>query len=96
MVITHTEKECREELFANGIEGGAKAWQVIEYFHQWDGGEGMKPYGIVAATKPNNFHRFVTWRVYRDNDGSWHAEAGDYCMNLTELAFSWNRRTGAN
>lgn len=74
--------------FGDILENGGT---VIEYRHQYDGGDGCYPYGIVLAHSRHVIGEFVTWRVALTPHG-FVCESGDYCRNIVEAAESLERR----
>lgn len=73
------------------IEGVTDAI-ILEYAHQWNGGDGMKPHGVALCYVPSSYHHFVTWRIYRDPDGLWYAEMGHYLGNLWDAIDDFKER----
>lgn len=68
---------------------------VISYTHQWGGGEGMLPYGVVLAYTGGGYHPYVTWRIALDSrDNLWYADSGHYFDNIVEAAADYKERGG--
>jgi hypothetical protein len=68
-------------------------WEVKQYHHFFDGGNGVNANGIVIANDPTNFHPWAVWTAYKsDSDGRWHCESGDYYMKEEEARERFEQR----
>jgi hypothetical protein len=68
---------------------------TVEYWAEsHPGGDGLRLNGIALCHWPHGVGDWVTWSLYRDEDGEWHAEQGHYCVDIMEAVEDFRYRTG--
>lgn len=59
---------------------------VLQYVEHHPGGNGYRRHGAAICFWQGNYQPFVTWDLYRDERGEWHAESGHYFSDIVEAA----------
>lgn len=67
---------------------------VLAYTEQHSGGNGYREHGIALCHWGESLQPWVTWIVYRDNDGNWAAESGHYHENRVDAVADYRQRGG--
>jgi len=66
--------------------------------HYWNlthsGGDGHRRHGVALCNWQHGIGEWVTWTLYRDEDGRWHAEQGHYFENVVEAVEDFKQRAG--
>lgn len=72
------------------LDNGA---EVVEYHQQYEAGNGWNRHGIALCKRDHPYHPWVTWTLYQDWDGEWHAEAGVYHESVVDAVTCYQERS---
>lgn len=71
------------------LENGAT---VIHCTAIHEGGNGWRPTAIALCRYEHQIGKYVTWEIYRDESGKWHAQSGHYLKTWVEAVEDYQAR----